>query len=247
MDLKKILKFFNVNKKEKQHDEYNGYLDNKYLDDTGNVNFREGILKKLFSISFGLISFKDNKEATEAVLKGTTYSSKSTLLKFSIAIFFQLILSFFTMIYSGISLKMSVETICYALLFIFISGVLTIFLTWGVNYIYSYYIKYASYLFGQKNVKIKEILNLNAYWFTATTLTFISIKAIEMILSVCLGKYGTILSILITDIYFIFVLCNYGRSLKQYLKLSTFKTFLIEAFPILTFLLFIILTLQFLN
>lgn len=245
MDLKKILKFFNINKKEKQDNENIGYLENSYLDDTGTINFRKGILKTLFSISFGLISFRNNREATEAVLKGTKYSNKSTLLKFSIAVFFQLILSFFIMIYSGISLNMNNGSICYALLFILISGIVSIFITWGGNYVYSYYIKYASYLLGKKDTNIKEILNLNAYWFTATTLTFIAIKTIGIILSVCIGKYGTILSVLINDIFFIFVLCNYGRSLKQYLKLSTFRIILLEMFPILTFILFIILMFQF--
>lgn len=160
MDLKKMLKFFNISKKEKQDNEYIRYLENSYLDDTGAINFRKGILKTLFSISFGLISFRNNREATEAILKGTKYSDKSTLLKFSIAMFFQLILSSFIMIYSGISLKMSSESIFYALIFILISGLISIFVTWGGNYIYSYYIKYASYLLGNKNTNIKEILNL---------------------------------------------------------------------------------------
>lgn len=247
MDLKKISKFFRKDKKEDNLQKYNNLLENRYLDETTNVNFREGILKTLLSLSLGLISFKNNKEATEAILNGTKYSKKSTIIKFSIAIFFQLILSCITIVYSGVSLGMNTSSILYALLFIFLFSIISIFSTFGLNYIYSYYMKYASFLLGGKKTDIKEILNLNAYWFTSTTLTFVFVKLIGMILSICLGKVGVITSVLIIDIYLIFVLFNYGRSFKLCLKINSFKMFLIQTLPIFTLLALFITITQFIN
>ena len=247
MDFKKISKFFKKNKKEDNYHKYNDLLENRYLDETNNVNFREGILKTLLSLSLGLISFKSNKEATEAVLNGTTYSKKSTLIKFSIAMFFQLVLSCITMVYSGISLGINIDSILYALLFIFLISIISIFITFGLNYVYSYYIKYASFLFGSKKTDIKKILNLNAYWFTSTTLTFVFVKLIGMILSICLGKVGVITSVLITDIYLICVLFNYGRSFKFYLKINGFKMLFIQSLPIFTLLGLFIIMMQYIN